>query len=112
MTKSVREARSFKETAGLVVGAGFVAAGFFLPPVMGLSHEALLSLGILMGAVCLWFCGSMATGVVGVLASLLLLVLGVVPSFDVAFSGYVSTTTWFVLATRARLIGMGGSYVI
>lgn len=98
MTKSVREARSFKETAGFVVGAGFVAAGFFLPPVMGLSHEALLSLGILMGAVCLWFCGSMATGVVGVLASLLLLVLGVVPSFDVAFSGYVSTTTWFVLA--------------
>lgn len=98
MTESIRCARSAKETAGLLVGAGFVAVACFLPPVAGLSHEAVLSLGILMGAVCLWFCGSMATGVVGVLASLLLLVLGVVPSFDAAFSGYVTTTTWFVLA--------------
>lgn len=98
MAGTMQGERRLKEKAGIAAAVVFVAAAFLAPPVAGLSHEALLSLGILMGAVCLWFCGSMATGVVGVLASLLLLVFQVVPSFDVAFSGYVATTTWFVLA--------------
>lgn len=98
MAGAMQGERRVKEKAGLAAAVVFVAAAFLAPPVAGLSHEALLSLGILMGAVCLWFCGSMATGVVGVLASLLLLVFQVAPSFDAAFSGYVTTTTWFVLA--------------
>ena len=56
-----------------------------------------MALALLAGAIFMWFCGSMSTGMTGVLACFLLLVLGVVPTFGDAFSGFITTTTWFVL---------------
>lgn len=83
---------------GFWVGIALIAGSLLVPEAAGLSREAIVSLGVLFGAVVMWFSGCMATGVVGVMASLLLLVLGAVPTFGEAFAGFVTPTTWFVLA--------------
>ena len=86
-----------KQVFGFIAMFACVAAGMLIPGNDMLGHEGILALAILAGAIFMWFCGSMATGMTGVLACFLLLVLGVVPTFGDAFSGFVTTTTWFVL---------------
>lgn len=87
-----------KQAVGLALAVASVAVAYFLPGTEALTHEALVACGILLGAVFMWFCGTMPTGVVGLLGCLLLFVLGVRPQFSDAFSGYTTTTAWFVLA--------------
>lgn len=87
-----------KQAVGLALAVASVAVAYFLPGTEALTHEALVACGILLGAVFMWFCGTMPTGVVGLLGCLFLFVLGVRPQFSDAFSGYTTTTAWFVLA--------------
>ena len=92
--------RSFtaKQAAGFALAVLSVAVSFFAPGTAELTHEAITACGILLGAVFMWFCGTMPTGVVGLLGCLALFALGIRPQFSDAFSGYTSTTAWFVLA--------------
>lgn len=57
-----------------------------------------MSMGILLCCVIMWFCGTMPTGVVGVMACALIFLFGVQPSFEASFSGFSQPTVWFVLA--------------
>lgn len=95
-TKEGRAA--LRKVIGLVLAVAAVAIAYFIPGTDQLSHEAITSIGVLVGAVFMWFCGTMSTGVVGLAGCLALFVLGVRPNFSDAFSGYTSTTAWFVLA--------------
>ncbi len=56
-----------------------------------------MSIGILSGTVIMWFCGTMATGVAGLIGVMALYLMGVMPTFQESFSGFTTTTTWFVL---------------
>ena len=93
------ESRGFtmRQLVGFLLAVASVFVAFFIPGTESLSHEAITAIGILLGAVFMWLCGTMATGVVGLACCLALFVLGVTPKFSDAFSGYTSTTTWFVL---------------
>ena len=93
-----RRAWTARQMIGLVLAIVAFAISAFVPEVEGLSHQAIMAIGILTGAVFMWFCGSMPTGVVGLLGCIVLLLSGVQPKFSDAFSGYTSTTAWFVLA--------------
>lgn len=87
-----------RQLTGFVLAILSVTVAYFIPGNENLSHEAITAVGILLGAVFMWFCGTMATGVVGLACCLALFALGVQPRFSDAFSGYTTTTTWFVLA--------------
>lgn len=100
MTEAIKEkARAFttKQLVGLVLAIVVFVVSYSIPGNELLTHEGITAIGILLSAVCMWFCGTMATGVVGLLACLALFVSGVVPEFGKAFSGYTTTTTWFIL---------------
>ncbi len=88
---------TMRQLVGFLLAVASVFVAFFIPGTESLSHEAITAIGILLGAVFMWLCGTMATGVVGLACCLALFVLGVTPKFSDAFSGYTSTTTWFVL---------------
>ena len=100
-SKDIKEkARSFttRQLVGFILAVISVVIAFFIPGTESLSHEAITAIGILLAGVFMWLCGTMATGIVGLVCCILLFVLGVVPEFADSFSGYASTTTWFVLA--------------
>ena len=100
MTERIKEkARSFtaKQLVGLVLAIIIFAVFWLIPGNDVLTHEGLVAIGVLFASVSMWFCGTMSTGVVGLLACLVLFVSGVVPKFGDAFSGYTTTTTWFIL---------------
>ena len=86
-----------KQAVGFVLAVVSIAGSYFIPGCPELTHEAIAACGILLGAVFMWFCGTMPTGVVGLLGCLALFALGIRPQFADAFSGYTSTTAWFVL---------------
>lgn len=93
-------ARNFsgKQLLGFGLGIASLVILFLAPESANLSHEALTSIGVLLCCVFMWFFGSMSTGVVGVLGCFLLFILGVQPTFQSAFSGFTTTTAWFILA--------------
>lgn len=99
-TKVLAVPRNFtmRQLIGFVLAVLSITVAYFIPGNENLSHEAITAVGILLGAVFMWFCGTMATGVVGLVCCLALFGLGVQPQFSDAFSGYTTTTTWFVLA--------------
>ncbi len=88
---------SITQLVGLVVGLTCMGSSYFIPATPDLSHEAIMSLGIMAGTVVMWFCGTMSTGVVGLIGVVALYLLGVQPTFQESFSGFTQTTTWFIL---------------
>ena len=86
-----------RRSIGFVLAVISVTISYFLPGTPDLSHEGITALGILLAAVFMWFCDTMPTGVVGLVGCFALFVLGVRSQFSEAFSGYTTTTTWFVL---------------
>lgn len=97
LLKRITEGKDAKQLIGLVVGLLIMGVSYFLPASPDLSHEATMSLGVLLGTVVMWLCGTMATGAAGMLGVLALVVLGVMPSLPEAMSGFIAPTTWFVL---------------
>lgn len=85
-----------KKVIGLVLGLMVLIAAEVMPASIDLSHEAILSLGVLLFAVILWVCDTLPAGVVGLIGAILLAVLGVVPDFATAWSGFTSSTVWFI----------------
>ena len=85
-----------KQLAGFIGGAVVLAVAVLMPETT-VSHGAIMSLGVLLACVFMWFCGSMSTGVVGLVGCFLLFVFNVQPTFGDAFSGFTQPTTWFVL---------------
>ena len=86
-----------KQLTGLILAIVCFVVTYNIPGNDVLSHEGITAIGILFSAVFMWFCGTMSTGVVGLCACLALFVSGTVPEFGKAFSGYTTTTTWFIL---------------
>ncbi|MCI8469569.1 MAG: hypothetical protein HFJ75_08830 [Eggerthellaceae bacterium] len=84
-----------KRVAGLALAAVVLLLAAALPGDASLSHQGILSLGVLAACVALWFCETLPVGVTGLVACVLLLVLGVAPSVSEAFAGYAQSTTWF-----------------
>ena len=100
MVEAIKEkARAFtpKQLVGLILAIVCFAVTYNIPGNEVLSHEGITAIGVLFSAVFMWFCGTMSTGVVGLCACLALFVSGTVPEFGKAFSGYTTTTTWFIL---------------
>lgn len=98
--KAVKEASaskvSVKKLIGLALGVICLIVFAVMPATPDLSHEALMSLGILLMAICFWMCDTLPAGVTGLLGAILLAVMGVVPNFAGAWSGFVSFTPWFI----------------
>ncbi len=86
-----------KRLAGIVLAIVFVMAGLLLPQMESLSREGMISLGILFGAVAMWFCDSMPKGVTGIISVALLVLLGARETLGQALSGFTAGTTWFIL---------------
>ena len=87
-----------KQISGFIIGLGIIGISFFIPSSQAISHEGIVSIGILLGAVSMWFCNTMASGIVSLGICFLLYLFGIVPSFADAFSGFTNATTWFILA--------------
>ena len=85
-----------KRLIGLILGIIALAVCAFMPATADLSHEAIMSLGILLLAIIFWICDTLPAGVTGLLGAILLCVLGVVPKFADAWSGFTSATVWFI----------------
>lgn len=85
-----------KKIIGLVLGIIVLIGASAMPASADLSHEAIMSLGVLLFAVILWVCDTLPAGVVGLLGAILLAVFGVVPDFATAWSGFTSSTVWFI----------------
>ncbi len=85
-----------KRLIGLVVGVAILVAAWFMPGSAELSHEGVLSLGILLMCVAFWIGDTFPVAVTGLLGAILLPILGVVESFGKAWSGFTSFTVWFI----------------
>ena len=90
-------AGSRRKVIGLVVGVLIVTASCVVPVGDGLSREGCQSLGLLLGCVALWFCGSLPQGVTSIVGVIGLLALGVRPTLADALSGFTAPTAWFIL---------------
>ncbi len=88
---------SLRRVAGILLACLIVGLACLLPAPEGLTREGMGALGVLLGAVALWFCGSMPQGVAGLVAVAALVVIGAVPDLSQALSGFTSPTTWFIL---------------
>ncbi|MDR2088193.1 MAG: anion permease [Clostridiales Family XIII bacterium] len=91
---------------GLVAGT---AMGFIISflPVRHPSHEALIALGILAGAVCFWVANVLPDYMVALLMCTLWIVTGIA-SFKDAFSAFNSTTFWLLFGAFAICAAVSG----
>ncbi len=87
---------SAKRLAGLVLGIIVLAVAIMLPGSEDLSHEGIMSLGILLFCVVLWIFDTLPAAITGLLGAILLSVFGVVKDFGTAWSGFTSSTVWFI----------------
>ena len=85
-----------KRLVGLILGVIVLIVFAQLPASGDLTHEGIMSLGILLFAIIFWFCDTLPAGVTGLLGAILLAVLGVVEDFATAWSGFTASTVWFI----------------
>lgn len=85
-----------KKVTGFVLGVICLAVAAVIPGSEELSHQGIMSIGILLMAICFWMCDVLPVGVTGLLGAILLSVFGVVENFAGAWSGFVSFTPWFI----------------
>lgn len=85
-----------KRVVGLILGLVCLVVSVVAPGTEELSHQGIMSIGILLMAICFWMCDVLPVGVTGLLGAILLAVLGVVKDFGTAWSGFVSFTPWFI----------------
>ena len=85
-----------KRLAGLILGIVVLVVSMMSPGSEELSHQGIMSLGILLFAVVLWIFDTLPVGVTGLLGAILLAVFGVVPDFATAWSGFTASTVWFI----------------
>lgn len=85
-----------KRIVGLVLGVVVLAVSACLPGSEELSHQGIMSLGILLMAIIFWICDTLPVAVTGILGAILLSVFGVVDNFAAAWSGFTSSTVWFI----------------
>ncbi len=86
-----------KKYVGLILGLiCLIVCCFCIPGGEELTHEGLVSIGILLMCIVFWMCDVLPVGITGLLGAILLVVLGAVPTFADAWSGFVSSTPWFI----------------
>lgn len=85
-----------KRLIGLGLGIVVLIFSLMIPGSEELSHEGIMSLGILMFCVVLWICDTLPPAATGLLGAILLSVLGVVKDFGTAWSGFTASTVWFI----------------
>ncbi len=86
-----------KRIIGIVLAAVCIGVSYFLPGSEALSHEGIMALGLLVGLVCLWVTAALPLGVIALLITVLLALLGVVPTNE-AFAGFASGPLFFIIA--------------
>lgn len=86
-----------KRIIGIVLAAVCIGISYFLPGSEALSHEGIMALGLLVGLVCLWVTAALPLGVIALLITVLLALLGVVPTNE-AFAGFASGPLFFIIA--------------
>ncbi len=86
-----------KRVIGVVLAVALVMTSLLIPESEQLSRQGIVAMGVLLGCIAMWFCGTMPQGVVGIVGVLLLVLLGAVDSLASALSGFTSSTTWFIL---------------
>lgn len=102
MVETVFGGLSTKRLMGLVLGIIVVVAGYLSPGLgSSLSHEGILSLCILLACICWWVCDTFPVGITGIFGAILMFLLGVVPSFGDAMSGFMTPTPWFTFGCFA-----------
>ena len=85
-----------KRLVGFILGVVCLIASVMMPGSEELTHEGIMSLGVLLLAIIFWICDTLPAGVTGLLGGILLCVLGVVPKFADAWSGFTASTVWFI----------------
>lgn len=87
-----------KRLIGACLAIIAVVFSLVVAPPEGLTHEGVVSLGVLVAAVLLWVFETTSLGVAGLLCVVLLFVCGAVDSFPQAFYGFTTLNTWFVFS--------------
>ena len=90
-----------KRIIGIALAAVCIGVSYFLPGSEALSHEGIVALGLLVGLVCLWVTAALPLGVIALLITVLLALLGVVPTNE-AFAGFASRPLLLTLAPISR----------
>ncbi len=85
-----------KRLVGLVLGVIVLAVASMIPGSEDLTHEGIMSLGVLLFAIVFWICDTLPAGITGLLGAILLVVFGVVENFASAWSGFTASTVWFI----------------
>ena len=94
--KEVKAKFPVKRVVGLILGIVCLIVAWMLPESADLTHQGIMSIGILLMAIVFWMCDVLPAGVTGLLGAILLAVFGVVEKFGDAWSGFVSFTPWFI----------------
>lgn len=85
-----------KRLIGLVLGLVILVVSLVMPGSEELSHQGIMSLGILFMCIVFWICDTLPVAATGLLGAILLSVLGVVDNFAAAWSGFTNFTVWFI----------------
>ena len=79
-----------KRLVGLVLGLVILVASLMMPGSEELSHQGIMSLGILFMCIVFWICDTLPVAATGLLGAILLSVFGVVDGFTAAWSGFTT----------------------
>lgn len=85
-----------KAYVGIILAIVFLIAAALVPGTEALPKNGVLMLGIFAMAAALWICESLPVGITGLLALVLVLILGIAPAAE-TFSGFASPTMFYLL---------------
>ncbi len=85
-----------KRLVGLILGIVILVVAAMMPGSEELSHQGIMSLGILLACVVFWICDTLPVAATGLLGAILLVAFGVVENFGAAWSGFTASTVWFI----------------
>ncbi|MEG1560959.1 MAG: SLC13 family permease [Raoultibacter sp.] len=89
-----------KKGLGVVLALTVLIASIFIPETPDITHQGIMTIGVLLFAVCLWVCGSFPVGVTGILALVMAVVIGAA-EYKTAFSGFGASVVFYVIAIFA-----------
>lgn len=86
-----------KKALGIILAAVVILGATFIPGSEKLTHEGIMALAVLIGAVLMWVLDSLPAGVTGIFSLVLLVLLGV-SKMNTVFSGFGSNIIFFAIS--------------
>ncbi|MEG0071404.1 MAG: SLC13 family permease [Raoultibacter sp.] len=89
-----------KKGLGVVLALTILIVSIFIPETPDITHQGIMTIGVLLFAVSLWVCGTFPVGVTGILALVMAVVIGAA-EYKTAFSGFGASVVFYVIAIFA-----------